>query len=239
MAYNDVTFGYSTDSVPRLIAQEQRQQEEEMRLEKLKQRKASKGSLPPLPPMLTMSPGSKRAIIIPPPLAEDDEPGIKIEVNRSSNSPEPCQMYSEEPWALHSRILPLRRSSSPGLMLAPEHSHDPRSKMPMMRCPSCLHMSTAPSALPQGPSPKEDKDLEVMKRIRDICGLLPGDFTPLDRRKVKSPSPSRSQVEDSGYDNSLATDKSSLMTDSIMGTSMTASFLKSQLEEEDVKNLPI
>ena len=231
MAYNDVTFGYSTDSVPKLIAQEQKQQEEESRIEKLKQRRASKGSLPPLPPI------SKEVLIVPPPLAEDDEPGIKIKVNRSSDSPEPYPSYSTEPWGLHSRVLPFRRSSSPGLMLGPEHCHDSRSKMPMMRCPSCMHTATVPSAIPHGNTPQEDKDLEAMKRIRDICGLLPGDFTPLDRRKVKSPSPARSQVEDSGYDNSLATDKSSLMTDSIlMGASMTASFLKSQLEDEDARN---
>ncbi|KAE9551541.1 hypothetical protein FO519_005255 [Halicephalobus sp. NKZ332] len=220
----------------------------------------------------------KEILLVPPPLAEDDEPGIKIKVNRSSESPEPTCSYSPGSEALFEGHCSFRRSSSPGFFLSPEHSHnhDPRSKMPMMRCPSCLHMSTAPSAVL---SRTQDCDIDAMKRVRDICGLLPGDFTPLDKRKPKSPSPSRSQlensryddiplisevedseysdlpsrsqrehsgrdnslvrsqVEDSGYDNSLATDKSSLMTDSaLMGTSMTASFLKSQLEDEDQKS---
>uniref|UniRef100_A0AC34QR38 Potassium channel domain-containing protein n=1 Tax=Panagrolaimus sp. JU765 TaxID=591449 RepID=A0AC34QR38_9BILA len=214
LAYHDLTFGYSTDSVPRLIEQEQKQLQEEQKRERFRQRRASK-TLPPLPPAM------KEIVVTPPPLAETDEPVIKIEVNRSSDSPE-ANHYALDPGM---RNLLLRRSSSPGFGL-PAPSLEIKTKMPMVQCPSCLHLATAPSATNRGHSHADDVD--AMKRIQNICGILPADFSPIRRRSTtKSISPTHSHFEDSGYDNSLATD--SLMTDSILtGASLTASLLKNE-----------
>uniref|UniRef100_A0AC34FMY1 Potassium channel domain-containing protein n=1 Tax=Panagrolaimus sp. ES5 TaxID=591445 RepID=A0AC34FMY1_9BILA len=254
-AYHDVIFGYSTESVPRLIEKERKQLEQEEKLEKLKQRRASKESIPP---MIIIP---KDMVVIAPPLAELDETApIKIKVNRSSDSPEPPILKMPNCYALdphQSDLIDRRRRASTPFLGSPTNSSnlDPFTRMPMMRCPSCLHLSTAPSATPEHkPHPQymhstsecnsPDENAKVFKRVQSLCGLLPSDFTPVQSpehpfhqhnhqqqqnpRRTISPSPSR--CEDSGYDNTTMTD--SLMTDSILiGSSlMPTIFIKPHID---------
>ena len=215
--------------------------EQEEKLEKLKQRRASKDSIPP---MIVIP---KDLVVVASPLAEVDEAmPIKINVNRSSDSPEPktpiLNHYALDPHQ-SDLIDRRRRASSPFLSLNSPPHLDPMARMPMMRCPSCLHLSTAPSAMPDHghvhstACANTDDDVKALKRVQSLCGLLPSDFSPMPDthphphpRRTLSPSPSR--CEDSGYDNSMATD--SMMTDSaLMGTSLTPSILLKSLRDDD------
>jgi hypothetical protein len=248
-AYHDVEFGYSTESVPKLIEKERKQMEQEEKLEKLKQRRASKDSIPP---MIIIP---KDMVVIAPPLAELDETApIKIKVNRSSDSPEPIEAKMPDSYALDphqsSLIDRRRRASTPFLTLntsAAASNIDPFTKMPMMRCPSCLHLSTAPSASATPEHKNNHKHLyssecnspnenaKVFKRVQSLCGLLPSDFTPVQsptqlhypphqhprhqqHHQLRTQSPSPSRCEDSGYDNTTMTD-SLMMTDSLLNGS--------------------
>uniref|UniRef100_A0A7E4W7P4 Ion_trans_2 domain-containing protein n=1 Tax=Panagrellus redivivus TaxID=6233 RepID=A0A7E4W7P4_PANRE len=194
-AYFDITYGYSTDSVPKLIALDAKQKADEARIEKYRERRNSR------PPGLPLLP-TPRPSLIPPPLAEadvTDVASIKINVKESSDSPEPFEhVVTMEPWR--------RRCSTPMAFLSPgshpDHNHCSRTQMPMSRCPSCQHVATTPLT--------HAVEAEAMRRVRDICGLLPGDFTPgqhydaKGRRRTLSPSPSHQ--DDSGYENSAAID---------------------------------
>ncbi|CAD5231769.1 unnamed protein product [Bursaphelenchus xylophilus] len=104
-------------------------------------------------------------------LTSPSSPGSPITptilLNRSSNSPIGCSDIAIK--------LPHRRYSTSNCLDCPSGGAAPHTQMPFRRCPSCYEN------LNRDESKAEEK---TMKRIREFCGIMPGDF--LKQRRTET-----------------------------------------------------
>uniref|UniRef100_A0A914C008 Potassium channel domain-containing protein n=1 Tax=Acrobeloides nanus TaxID=290746 RepID=A0A914C008_9BILA len=237
-AYCDLHYGYSTESVPAMIAQAEAERRN---------------------PQLSTSP---KPYITTKEASSGDDPLLAIP--GTSHAPQifvdPIEESSEmkQQKNLPRKVSFRRHSTTATGLLAPVED----DRISMIECPSCQHLATIPSPLlsPSSPTTRQESPFRInsdsLKRVFELCGLTPIDFLrhSLRGRDSRSPSKCSSKQDDSGYEHSkeepppspnsttiptttvmsMSTNDSISMSDSLLTPSLIKSFQQfDEISESD------